>query len=233
MEEEYSKPFDARFKDAYVYDTVGGNNLRLALQELLREKPELRTNKLFSHRLCSVYRRMETQLALRLASKHNRATSFSHEMTTWDKVLANCWFLTKKLRVVCHVLKMDTTYPSNSPSAAREQGGPADAATVEDIEMDPGLVILYDDEVIHIALGQPGSPIAVQPGWSVVGGGLSSCLQTTPFSEDQNAVVKSQNPAGPVEYFSDVLERLTEDNMYDVEKHLRTSLATNSSPLGR
>ena len=57
-----------------MYDTVGGNNSRLALQELLREKPDLRTNKLFSHRLCSVYRRMETQLALRLASKHNKAT---------------------------------------------------------------------------------------------------------------------------------------------------------------
>lgn len=42
-----------------MYDTVGGNNLRLALQELLREKLELRTKKLFSHRLCSVYRRME------------------------------------------------------------------------------------------------------------------------------------------------------------------------------
>jgi len=25
-------------------------------------------------------------LALRLASKHNRATSFTHDMTAWDKV---------------------------------------------------------------------------------------------------------------------------------------------------
>lgn len=41
---------------------------------------------LVTYRLCSVYKKMDTQLTLRLASKHNRATSFNHEMTTWDKV---------------------------------------------------------------------------------------------------------------------------------------------------
>ena len=70
-----SKSFEAKFKEAYIYETVGGNNSRLALQELLQERPKLCTNKLYSHRLCSVYRRMEAQLVLRLASKHNRDTT--------------------------------------------------------------------------------------------------------------------------------------------------------------
>ena len=32
---------------------------------------------------------MTTELALRLASKHNRAAGFTHDMTTWDKVSTN------------------------------------------------------------------------------------------------------------------------------------------------
>ena len=56
------------------------------VQQLLSEKPELKKKKLYSHRLCSVYTRMSTDLALRLASKHNRASAFTHDMTTWDKV---------------------------------------------------------------------------------------------------------------------------------------------------
>ena len=80
--------FDPNVKEGYVYETIGENNSREALQRLLREKPELQEN---SHRLCSVYSRMETKFALRLASKHNRATNFSHDMTMWDKVM----FITK------------------------------------------------------------------------------------------------------------------------------------------
>ena len=34
-----------------------------------------------------MYSVMPTQLALCLASKHNRASTFCHEMTTWDKVI--------------------------------------------------------------------------------------------------------------------------------------------------
>lgn len=78
--------FDPKCKEAYLYDTIGGNNSRDALQQLLKDQPRLSTNKLYTHRLCSVYRKMETHLALRLASKHNRATSFTHDMTAWDKV---------------------------------------------------------------------------------------------------------------------------------------------------
>ena len=59
-----SRPFDAKFKEAYLYDTIGGNNSQIALNELLQERPELVcSNKLYSHRLCSVYRRMDIKLA--------------------------------------------------------------------------------------------------------------------------------------------------------------------------
>ena len=78
--------FDESLKEGYMYETIGGNNSREAIQQLLSEKPELKKKKLYSHRLCSVYTRMSTDLALRLASKHNRASAFTHDMTTWDKV---------------------------------------------------------------------------------------------------------------------------------------------------
>ena len=78
--------FEERFKEGYVYQTIGGNHSRKALQELVQDHPELSQKRNYTHRLCSVYSNMPTQLALCLASKHNRASTFSHEMTTWDKV---------------------------------------------------------------------------------------------------------------------------------------------------
>ena len=78
--------FDGALKEGYKYYTIGGNNSREALQQLLQEHPELKTQKTYTHRLCSVYNFMSTDLTLRLASKHNRAATFIHEMTTWDKV---------------------------------------------------------------------------------------------------------------------------------------------------
>ena len=78
--------FNPNIKEAYTYYTLGGNNSREAIQELLKEHTELQKEKIFTHRLCSVYSPMETTLALRLASNHNRAAAFIHEMITWDKV---------------------------------------------------------------------------------------------------------------------------------------------------
>ena len=78
--------FDEKIKEGYIYDTIGGNNSREAIQQLLSENPGLKKNRLYSHRLCSVYKRMPTDISLRLASKHNRAAGFTHDMTTWDKV---------------------------------------------------------------------------------------------------------------------------------------------------
>ena len=79
--------FAERYKEAYKYQTIGGNHSRVALHEILQEHPGLSQQRNYTHRLCSVYSVMPTQLALCLASKHNRASTFCHEMTTWDKVI--------------------------------------------------------------------------------------------------------------------------------------------------
>ena len=78
--------FHPNLKEGYRYETIGGNHSRIAMQQLLKEHPHLKDNKLYTHHLCSVYREMEFNLTLRLASKHNRAAVFCHEVTTWDKV---------------------------------------------------------------------------------------------------------------------------------------------------
>ena len=66
-----------------MYETIGGNNSRIALQELAEEYPD---NPLFKTRLVAIYVGLSDSLSLRLASKHNRASGFTHSMTTQDKV---------------------------------------------------------------------------------------------------------------------------------------------------
>ena len=78
--------FIERYKEGYKYHTIGGNHSRQAIQELLDEHPHLQQKRIYSHRLCSVYSQLPKTLALRLASKHNRASIFSHDVTMWDKV---------------------------------------------------------------------------------------------------------------------------------------------------
>ena len=73
--------FQEDCKDIYLYETLGGNNSRVAMQELLDEE-DLQ----FRTRLVSVYCHLTDNQALQLASKHNLATSVHHEMTTSDKV---------------------------------------------------------------------------------------------------------------------------------------------------
>jgi hypothetical protein len=65
-----------------LYEIIGGNNSRIALQELTKEHPD---NNLFTSRMVAVYVGLSDQLVLRLASKHNRASGFTHEMTIQDK----------------------------------------------------------------------------------------------------------------------------------------------------
>ena len=84
--------FDSKMKEAYTYYTIGGNHSREALQQILSEKPELSRNRTYTHRLCSIYSKMESHLLIRLASKHNRATNFSHDMTAWDRVSYNNYY---------------------------------------------------------------------------------------------------------------------------------------------
>ena len=81
--------FKPTLLDSYKYISIGGNHSRQALQELLKEKKELENNRLYTHRLCAVYKPMEVPLARRLACKQNRAGSFNLEMTNWDWISVN------------------------------------------------------------------------------------------------------------------------------------------------
>lgn len=75
--------FDKNNVNSYVYEAIGGNNSRIALQELTKEYPE---QPHFKTRMVGVYSNLSDHLALRLAAKHNKATEFTHTLTTQDKV---------------------------------------------------------------------------------------------------------------------------------------------------
>ena len=78
--------YDHRHANSYMYETIGGNNSRIAVQELAeanRNDPNYKT------RFVAVYTHLTNEDTLRLAAKHNRATLFTHEMTTQDKVFMN------------------------------------------------------------------------------------------------------------------------------------------------
>ena len=78
--------FDHLHPEAYTYETLGGNNSRLALSELLQENPDLRSEPKYTKRLVSVYRNLSDEEAQLIGVKHNRQQSFVHHMTTQDKV---------------------------------------------------------------------------------------------------------------------------------------------------
>ena len=89
--------YDNRHPNSYEYETIGGNNSRIALQELSAQFPN---NQCFKTRLVAVYVGLSDDDALRLASKHNRATSFTHSMTTQDKVRSLWLYFVSALFVI-------------------------------------------------------------------------------------------------------------------------------------
>ena len=76
--------FEEEKKETYLYETLGGNHSRAALQALCEdiENPPA----VFRTRLVSVYFGLTDEEAYRLASKHNNATSLQHRMSHWEKV---------------------------------------------------------------------------------------------------------------------------------------------------
>lgn len=78
--------FDKKHANSYFYETIGGNHTRVALQEMIEENP---SDKRYKSRQVAVYLGLTDQQVLSLAARHNRATDFSHAMTTQDKVTIN------------------------------------------------------------------------------------------------------------------------------------------------
>ena len=75
--------FDQKHPNYYKYETIGGNHSRIALQELLDEYP---CDQRYKSRQVAVYSGLTNDQALKLAARHNQATSFTHVVTTQDKV---------------------------------------------------------------------------------------------------------------------------------------------------
>lgn len=78
--------FDRLHPEAYTYETLGGNNSRTALSELLQENPELTADPRYTKHMVSVYCNLSDEEAQLLGVKHNRQQSFVHQTTTQDKV---------------------------------------------------------------------------------------------------------------------------------------------------
>ena len=78
--------YDHRHANSYSYETIGGSNSRIAVQELAEGNPN---NPNYKTRFVAVYAHLTNEDTLRLAAKHNRATLFTHEMTTQDKIFMN------------------------------------------------------------------------------------------------------------------------------------------------
>ena len=78
--------FDRQHPEAYIYEVIGGNNSRKALQELIEEHPHLASEKPYCQWPVNVYSSLTDEQAQHLAIKHNHATHFTHAMTTQDKV---------------------------------------------------------------------------------------------------------------------------------------------------
>lgn len=76
--------FEEEKKETYLYETLGGNHSRAALQALCEEMEN--PPAAFRTRLVSVYFGLTDEEAYRLASKHNNATSLQHRMSHWEKV---------------------------------------------------------------------------------------------------------------------------------------------------
>lgn len=78
--------FDQLHPEAYTYETLGGNNSRVALLELLQEHPELCSDHRYRKRMVSVYWGLTDDQAQLLVVKHNRQQSCVHSTTTQDNV---------------------------------------------------------------------------------------------------------------------------------------------------
>lgn len=77
--------FDKKNPEAYVYETIGGNHSRIALNQILESNNQ--NLEKYRFRTVSVYDGTITDIeAQHLSLRHNRATEFTNKMLTQDKV---------------------------------------------------------------------------------------------------------------------------------------------------
>ena len=108
---------------------------------------------------------------------------------------------------------------------------PQDESNNDSGESDPGLIIIYSsDQTLHDALGGPGAP--VQQGASPAESAAAlkqyiySVILSTPVSVDANGVDR-----GAGMQFTEVLQRLTQDDMFKVLRKLERVFILDSTPV--
>ena len=75
--------FNAKYKNVYKYEVLGGLHTLMAKQQLSQEYPD---NPYYSSVLADVYAGLTDEEALRLAQRHNLNSHFVHKVTHRDLV---------------------------------------------------------------------------------------------------------------------------------------------------
>ena len=99
---------------------------------------------------------------------------------------------------------------------------------------DPGIVLCYAaDELVHDAVGEPGSPVTRGPTPAVSASRLRDyifrTILSTLLSEDENCVVQKASGAG-TSFFHTVFHRVSQDQYYRVVQKLRRVFITDQTP---
>ena len=96
------------------------------------------------------------------------------------------------------------------------------AANAVELPADPGLIILYDPEAVHMALGQPNSPVTQG---ATVNESLhefklyvyNQILVLTPCTETEHAIRKCDGGPGVQEtFFTELFHRLPADTFREI-----------------
>ena len=101
-------------------------------------------------------------------------------------------------------------------------------------KMDHGIVLCYAaDELVHDAVGEPGSPVARGPTPAVSASRLRDYYLpndfSTQLSEDENCVVQKDSGAG-TSFFHTVFHRVSQDQYHRVVLQLRRVFITDQTP---
>ena len=110
------------------------------------------------------------------------------------------------------------------------------AENAAEVPEDPGLIILYDPEAVHIALGQPNSPVAplvnMRESFEIFKNYVYRQVLLTPCNESDHAIRKCDGGPGLQEsYFTELFHRLPADTYRAIIEVLHKIFITGNSPV--
>ena len=110
-------------------------------------------------------------------------------------------------------------------------------ANAAELPTDPGLIILYDPEAVHIALGQPNSPVTQG---ATINESLddfkqyvyNQVLVLTPCTESEHAIRKCDGGSGVQEtFFTELFHRLPADTFREILEVLHRVFISGNNPV--